>query len=93
MPLGILRNFWEDAKIVTTLSKLSSNVGILDFYHHWDKILLTGLKVLITLKTHFATNNPSKVNDEFLKKIMNSVKDKLVDKEELLEDEDLFSCV
>ena len=33
-------------------------------------------------------------NDEFLKKIMNSVKDKLADEEEeLLEDEDPFSCV
>ena len=41
------------------------------------------------------TNNPDKVrNDEFLKKIMNSVKDKLADEEEeLLEDEDPFSCV
>ena len=41
------------------------------------------------------TNDPGKVrNDEFLKKIMNSVKDKLTDEEEeLLEDEDLFSCV
>ena len=40
-------------------------------------------------------NNPDKVrNDEFLKKIMNSVKDKLADEEEeLLEDEDPFSCV
>ena len=57
-------------------------------------MLLTGLlKAFITLKTHFTINNPGKVNDEFLKKIMNSVKDKLVDKEELLEDEDPFSCV
>ena len=33
-------------------------------------------------------------NDEFLKKIMNSVKDKLADEEEkLLEDEDPFSCI
>ena len=42
-----------------------------------------------------ATNDPSKVrNDEFLKKIMNSVKEKLTDEEEeLLEDEDPFSCV
>ena len=41
------------------------------------------------------TNNPDKVrNDEFLKNIMNSVKDKLADEEEeLLEDEDPFSCV
>ena len=41
------------------------------------------------------TNSPDKVrNDEFLKKIMNSVKDKLADEEEeLLEDEDPFSCV
>ena len=42
------------------------------------------------------TNDPDKVrNDEFLKKIMNSVKDKLADEEEeeLLEDEDVFSCV
>ena len=41
------------------------------------------------------TNDPDKVrNDEFLKKIMNSVKDKLADEEEeLLEDEDPFSCV
>ena len=40
-------------------------------------------------------NNPDKVrNDEFLKKIMNSVKDKLADEEEeLLQDEDPFSCV
>ena len=39
------------------------------------------------------TNDPDKVrNDEFLKTIMNSVKDKLVH-EELLEDEDPFSCV
>ena len=38
------------------------------------------------------TNDPDKVrNDEFLKKIMNSVKDKLADKEELLENEDPFS--
>ena len=38
-------------------------------------------------------NDPGKVrNDEFLKKIMNSVKDKLTDEEEeLLEDEDPFS--
>ena len=40
------------------------------------------------------TNNPGKVrNDELLKKITNSVKDKLADEEELLEDEDPFSCV
>ena len=41
------------------------------------------------------TNDPGKVrNDEFFKKIMNSVKDKLADEgEELLEDEDTFSCV
>ena len=41
------------------------------------------------------TNDPGKVrNDEFLKKIMNSVKDKLADEEEeLLEDGDPFSCV
>ena len=40
------------------------------------------------------TNDPDKVrNDEFLKKIMNSVKDKLADEEELLEDEDPFSSV
>ena len=41
------------------------------------------------------TNDPDKVrNDEFLKKIMNSVKDKLADEEEeLLQDEDPFSCV
>ena len=33
-------------------------------------------------------------NDEFLKKIMNSVKDKLAgEEEELLEDEHPFSCV
>ena len=38
-------------------------------------------------------NDPCKVrNDEFHKKIMNSAKDKLAD-EELLEDEDTFSCV
>ena len=38
------------------------------------------------------TNDPCKVrNDEFLKKIMNSVKDKLVDiEEELPEDQDPF---
>ena len=41
------------------------------------------------------TNDPDKVtNDEFLKKIMNSVKDKLADKEEeFFEDEDHFSCL
>ena len=41
------------------------------------------------------TNNPDKVrNDEFLKKIMNWVKDKLGDEEEeLLKDEYPFSCV
>ena len=41
------------------------------------------------------TNDLDKVrNDEFLKKIMKSVKDKLADEEkELLEDEDPFSCV
>ena len=40
------------------------------------------------------TNDPGKVrNDKFLKKIMNSVKDKFVDEvEELPEDEDPFSC-
>ena len=40
-------------------------------------------------------NEPGKVrNDEFLKKIMNSVKDKLAgEEEELLEYEDPFSCV
>ena len=41
-------------------------------------------------------NTPDKArNDEFLKKIMNFVKDKLEDEEEkLLEDEkDIFSCV
>ena len=39
------------------------------------------------------TNDPGKVrNDEFLKKIMNSVKDKLADEEEPLEDKDSFSC-
>ena len=41
------------------------------------------------------TNDPGKVtNDEFLKKIMSSVKDKLTDEEEEpLEDENPFSCV
>ena len=41
------------------------------------------------------TNNPNKVrNDEFLEKVMNSVKDKLADEEEeLLDDKDPFSCV
>ena len=41
------------------------------------------------------TNDPDKVrNDEFLKTIRNSVKDNLADEEEeLLEDEDAFSCV
>ena len=41
------------------------------------------------------TNDPGKVrNYEFLKKIMNSVKDKLADEEEELpEDEDPFSCI
>ena len=41
------------------------------------------------------TNDPSRVrNHEFLKKITNSVKNKLADEEgELLEDEDPFSCV
>ena len=41
------------------------------------------------------TNDPGKArNDEFLKKIMNSVKDKLADEEEEhLEDEDPFSRV
>ena len=41
------------------------------------------------------TNNPDKVkNNEFLKKIMNSVKDILADEEqELLDDENPFSCV
>ena len=40
-------------------------------------------------------NDPGKVrNDEFLKKIMNSVKDKLAgEEEELIEEEDPFSCV
>ena len=40
-------------------------------------------------------NNPDKVKiNEFLKKIMNSVKDLLADEEEeLLEDENPFSCV
>ena len=43
----------------------------------------------------FLDNNPGKVrNDEFLKKIMNSVREKLADEEEeLLEDEDPFSDV
>ena len=58
---GVLRNFWEDyfANIVT---KLSSNVRVLSFYCHRNKILLTGLlKALVTwkfipiwLKIHFA---------------------------------------
>ena len=41
------------------------------------------------------TNDLGKVrNDEFLKKIMDSMKVKLADEEEeLIEDEDLFSCV
>ena len=41
------------------------------------------------------TNDQGKVrNDEFLKKIMNSVKDKLADEEEeLLENEYFFSCI
>ena len=41
------------------------------------------------------TNDPGKArNDEFLKKIINSVKDKLAgEEEEDLEDEDPFSCV
>ena len=40
------------------------------------------------------TNDPGKVrNDEFPKKIMSSVRDKLSDEvEELLEDDDPFSC-
>ena len=41
----------------------------------------------------YPRNDPGKVrNDEFFKKIMNSVKDKLVD-EERLEEEDPFSCI
>ena len=41
------------------------------------------------------TNDPDKArNDEFLKKIMNSVKGKLADEEEEdAEDEDPFPCV
>ena len=41
------------------------------------------------------TTDPNKIrNDEFLKQIMNSVKEKLShDEEELLEDEDPFSYV
>ena len=41
------------------------------------------------------TNDLGKVrNDEFLKKMMDSMKVKLADEEEeLIEDEDLFSCV
>ena len=41
------------------------------------------------------TNDPGEVRtDEFLKKNMNSVKDKLADEEEeLLEDEGSFSCI
>ena len=40
------------------------------------------------------TNDPGNVrNHEFLKKIMNSVKDKLADEEEELLDEEPFSCV
>ena len=39
-------------------------------------------------------NNPGKVRTgEFLKKIMNPVKDRLADEVELLEEEDTFSCV
>ena len=48
-----------------------------------------------TLTESLLNNDPGKVrNDEFLKKIMNSVNDKLAyEEEELLEDEDPFSCV
>ena len=39
-------------------------------------------------------NNPGKIrNDEFLKKIMNPVKDRSADEVELLENEDPSSCV
>ena len=37
------------------------------------------------------TNDPGKIrNDDFLKKIMNSVKDKLADEEEELLEDDIF---
>ena len=64
--------------LLLTSPKMSSNVRVLSFHHHRDR-----------------TNDLGKVrNCEFLKKIMNSVKDKLADEEkELLEDEDPFSCV
>ena len=89
--------------LLLTSPKLSSNVRVLSFHCHRDKILLlTG--GINYLKNHpdmiensfcvcgITTNNPGKIrNDEFLKKIMNSVKDKLADEEdELLADDIVF---
>ena len=107
---GVLRKFREDciANIVTNLTeteqqrksfKLPSSSrqdivnwiaeGINYLENHPDMIKNSFRVCGIT------TNDPGKIrNDELLKKIMNSVKDKLADEEEeLLEDEYPFSCV
>ena len=107
---SVLRNFWEDyvANIVTNLTETEQQresfklpspsrqdivnwiaEGINCLENHLDMIENSFRFCEIT------TNDPGKIrNDEFLKKIMNSVKDKLTDEEkELLEHGDLFSCV
>ena len=107
---SVLRNFWEDyvTNLVTNLTETEQQresfkllslsrqdivnliaEGINYLKNHPDMIEISFRVCGIT------KNDPGKVrNDDFLKKIMNSVKDKLTDEEEeLLEGEDPFSCV
>ena len=86
--------------LLLTSPKLSNNVRFLSFHRHRDKNVNWIAEGINYLKNHpdmiensfrvcgITTNGPGTVkNDEFLKKIMNSVKDKLADEdEELLED-------
>ena len=106
----VFRNFWEDyvTNVVTKLTEteqqresfkfsLPSRQDIVNWIAEGIDYLKNYPNLIENLfpVCGITTNNPGKVrNNELLKKTMNSVKDKLVDEEEeLLEDEDPFSCV
>ena len=107
---GALRNFWEDydANIVTNLTETEQQRESFKLLSPSREDVVNWIAEGINyLKNHpdmienlfrvcgITANDPGKVrNYEFLKKIMNSVQDKLAnEEEELLEDEDPFSFV
>ena len=107
---GVLRKFWEDfvTNIVTNRNKTDQQRESFKLPYPSRQNIVNWIAGGINyLKNHLdmiedsfhvceiTTNDPCKVrNFEFIKKMMNSVKDKLADKEEeLFENEYHFSCV